>query len=168
MSDSLKLITGHVGIIHYTIKDAAGEILDSTMRTGARAYLHGANNMLPGIEVALAGKEAGAKVSGILKPEEAFGAHDGSEPLRVRRKELPKGHDWKPGMPFATTSSSGERVQLWITAVKGAWIWVTPHHPLAGKEIEYEAQLIRVRVARQIEQDHGHPHGLDGTQGHQH
>ena len=168
MSEQLSLADDHVGILHYTIKNGDGELLDSTLEQGPRPYLHGAKNMLPGLEAALTGKVAGDSLSGTLSPEQAFGAHDGSEPKRVRRKELPKGRDWQAGMPFAVRGDDGQAQQFWVTDVRGAWVWITPNHPLAGQEIHYEVEVVRVRTARQVEIDHGHPHGLDGTQGHQH
>ena len=166
MSNALLLQSGHVGILNYTIKNAEGETLDSTVGQGPRPYLHGADNMLPGLEKELEGKSAGDKLNGVLAPADAFGEHDGSEPQRVKRSELPKGRNWQKGMPFAIKASDGTPVQLWITDVRGAWVWVTPNHPLAGTEVHYEVEVIRVRTARQVEIDHGHPHGLDGTQSH--
>jgi len=168
MSSDLKLSDGHVGILNYTLKNGAGEILDSTAGQGPRPYLHGADNMLPGIEAALAGKTEGDTLTGELSPDKAFGVHDGKDPERIRRNKLPKGRDWKAGMPFAMPDNSGNNAQYWVTDVRGAWVWVTSNHPLAGESVSYEIEVVRIRTAKPVEISHGHPHGLDGTQGHNH
>jgi FKBP-type peptidyl-prolyl cis-trans isomerase SlyD len=168
MSADLTLSDGHVGILRYTLKNAKGEVLDSTEGQGPRPYLHGADNMLPGIEAALAGKSEGDTLSGELSPKDAFGVNDGKDPQRVRRKTLPKGRDWQPGMPFAMKDEGGEVAQFWVTDVRGAWVWITGNHPLAGESVNYEIEVIRVRLAKPVEISHGHPHGIDGTQGHNH
>jgi FKBP-type peptidyl-prolyl cis-trans isomerase SlyD len=168
MSNDLTLTDGHVGILHYSLKNADGELLDSTEGQNPRPYLHGAENMLPGLEEALVGKSSGDSLSGVLSPEQAYGAHDGSDPKRVRKKELPKGRDWQAGMPFAMQGEDSKPQQFWVTDVRGAWVWITSNHPLAGQSVHYEVEVVRVRTARQVELDHGHPHGLDGTQGHHH
>jgi FKBP-type peptidyl-prolyl cis-trans isomerase SlyD len=168
MSADLVLSDGHVGILHYTLKNSQGEVLDSTTGHGPRPYLHGADNMLPGIEAALAGKGEGDTLRGDLSPEAAFGVNDGKEPQRVRRKSLPKGRDWKEGMPFAMKNDGEEAAQFWITDVRGAWVWISKNHPLAGESVSYEIEVIRIRLAKPVEISHGHPHGIDGTQGHHH
>lgn len=168
MSADLSLSDGHVGILHYTLKNGKGEVLDSTAGKGPRPYLHGADNMLPGIEAALAGKNEGDTLAGELDPKDAFGVSDGKDPQRVRRKSLPKGRDWQAGMPFSMKAEGGEVAQFWVTDVRGAWVWITGNHPLAGESVNYEIEVIRIRLAKPVEISHGHPHGIDGTQGHNH
>jgi len=168
MSEPLALADNLVGIIQYTLTDKEGALIDSSVGGPPTAYLHGAANLLPGMEAALTGKSQGDIVKGDLPAKDAFGDHDGSEPQRVLRKELPGNKDWKAGMPLNIRAANDKIVQLWITKVQGAGVWVTPNHPLAGTEVHFEVEVLHVRKAKAIELEHGHAHGLDGNQGHHH
>jgi len=159
---------GMVGIFHYTLHNGDGELLDSSAGRQPMPYLHGAKNIVPGLEAALAGKVTGDEVKVVVAPEDGYGVHDGRDPQRVRRKELPTGRDYLPGMPLRAEVSEGQVVQLWVTDSKGAWVWLTANHPLAGVELHFEVQIVGVRSALPVELDHGHPHGIDGQQGHHH
>jgi FKBP-type peptidyl-prolyl cis-trans isomerase SlyD len=120
------------------------------------------------MEAALAGKTQGDIVTGDLAAKDAFGEHDGSEPKRVPRTELPGNKDWTAGMSMNIRAANDKIVQLWITKVQGAGVWVTPNHPLAGTEVHFEVEVLHVRQAKPVELEHGHAHGLDGHQAHHH
>jgi FKBP-type peptidyl-prolyl cis-trans isomerase SlyD len=165
---SIALSEGHVGVIAFTLTKNDGEQLAASQPNQGHPFLVGANNIIPGLEAALAGKVAGDEVAGTLSAAEAFGESSGKDPERVKRSELPKGRDWKAGMPVHIRASNGDAVPLWITKAQGAWVWVTSDHPLAGIEVEYSATLTMVREATKSENEHGHPHGISGQSGHQH
>ena len=116
----------------------------------------------------MVGKVAGDKLEVVVAAADGYGEHDGKDPHRVRRRELPQGRDYQPGMPLRAEVTEGEFVQLWITRAEGAWVWLTANHPLAGVALHFDVEVIGVRSALPVEMDHGHPHGLDGTQGHHH
>ena len=159
---------GRVGIIHYTLRNGEGEILDSSQGRDPMPYLHGAENIVSGLERALDGKSAGDTVQVILAPADGYGELDDSEPQRVRRRELPGNQDWRIGMSVRVQAVDGGVNQLWISRAEGAWVWLTPNHPLAGMALNFDVSIVGVRSALQVERDHGHPHGIDGNQGHHH
>ena len=159
---------GKVGVFHYTLHNGGGELLDSSAGRQPMPYLHGSKNIIPGLEKALEGKVAGDKVQVVIAPADGYGEHDGRDPQRVKRNQLPVGQDYQPGMPMRAEMGEGEYVQLWVTEVKGAWVWLTANHPLAGVELHFDVDIVGVRTALQVELDHGHPHSIDGTQGHHH
>ena len=165
---NLAIADGLVGIFHYTLKNGDGEVLDSSAGLQPMPYLHGSRNIVSGLERALAGRVTGDKLEVVVAAVDGYGEHDGKDPQRVRRRELPKGRDYEPGMPLRAEVSAGEYVQLWIIRAEGAWVWLTANHPLAGVELHFDVEVVGVRSALQVELDHGHPHGLDGTQGHHH
>jgi FKBP-type peptidyl-prolyl cis-trans isomerase SlyD len=164
----LSLADGMIGIIHYTLHKGDGEIVDSSAGRQPMPYLHGAKNIVPGLEKALEGKVKGDKIQAVIAPADGYGEADGREPQRVRRRELPEGQDYQPGKPFSAEMGEGEFVTLWVTDVQGAWVWITVNHPLAGVELHFDVDVVGVRSALKVELEHGHPHGIDGTQGHQH
>jgi FKBP-type peptidyl-prolyl cis-trans isomerase SlyD len=168
MSSPLTLNDGIVGIIHYTLLHEDGSLIESSVGGPPQPYLHGSQNLIPGLEAALTGKTKGDLVEGQLEAKDAFGEHDGNEPQRVPRNELPPDREWKVGMPLPVRASNGQVIWLWVSKIEGAGAWVTANHPLAGQTVKFEAEVVNVREAKPVETEHGHPHGLDGEQGHDH
>ena len=104
----------------------------------------------------------------VVKPEDAYGAplRAGARP-RQEALELPKGQEWAAGMPIHT-EQDGKPLSLWITEVKGAWIWLTLDHPIAGMTLHFEVQVLGCREATAEEKTHRHAHGVDGHGHHHH
>jgi FKBP-type peptidyl-prolyl cis-trans isomerase SlyD len=152
-----------VVVIHYTMKDNAGKILDSSEGQGPMAYLQGHDNVVPGLEKELAGKTAGAKLSVSVSPADGYGERTGPGPQRVKKKEFGKDADkLRQGLSFRADSSDGTPVTLWITKVEGAWVHVDTNHPLAGETLNFEVKVIEVREGSAEEIAHGHVHGAHG------
>ncbi len=164
---SLALADGRVGIIHYTLKNDDGEVLDSSVGYEPMAYLHGFHNIVPGLENALVGKTTGDTLEVSVPPEDGYGEKQGEGPQRIRRRDLPRDLEPEVGMPLSGEDDDGNQFTLWVTEVKGAWVWVDINHPLAGETLHFEVEVVGVRDALDVEKQHGHAHGLDGR-GHHH
>jgi FKBP-type peptidyl-prolyl cis-trans isomerase SlyD len=104
---------GKVVMFHYTLKNDAGEILDSSSGGDPMPYLHGAQNIVPGLERQMAGKAAGAKFQAVVPPEEGYGVREG-DPQEVPRQAFPPDVELAAGMQFLATDESGEQVPVWI------------------------------------------------------
>lgn len=160
MEDSLR--PGIVGLLDYTLTDEEGQVLETTGGGRLLAYLHGHDNLPAPMEEVLTGlKEGDTFDTTLVAP---FGEASGVEPQAVKRKDLPK--DMRErlhvGMRFSSPGSSGEPVQLWVTKLKGAQVWLTTEHPLAGKNLRFQGTVARVREPSQAELEHGHAHGPGG------
>lgn len=153
-----------VGIIHFTMKDAEGEVLESTVGGEPFAYLHGTGNLPEGLEAALDGKGPGDVVD--VSIVDCFGAVSGVEPLKVKKKELPRGRDYHPGDGLPVELEDGQHIVLYVVESKGAWVTLTRDHPLAGQTLGFEVQVIDVREATRTEKEHGHAHGHGGHEHH--
>jgi len=164
---SLALADGFVGIIHYTLKNDAGEVLDSSDGGEPLAYLHGHHNIVPGLENALAGKTTGDSFNVAIAPADGYGEKQGDGPQRVHRREFPKDFPVEPGRPVPVQTEDGQHLTLWITEAKGAYVWVDVNHPLAGETLHFDVEIVAVREALAVELQHGHAHGVDG-QAHHH
>src|SRR2546423_15694157 len=90
----MEISPGKVVTIEYKLEDDDGKVLDTSAGRKPLVYLHGAGNIIPGLERALAGKAAGDKVQGTVAPEEAYGRRDEQ---RVRKLPLRKLSDKNPG-----------------------------------------------------------------------
>lgn len=160
MSDAIA--PGMVGIIHYTLTDDDGTELDSSRGRMPLAYLHGHNNIVPGLEAELAGKTIGAAFKASIAPKDGYGERQGPGPQAVHRSNFPKDFEATPGMPVRAQAGDGQPVTLWITDVKGAQIYVDINHPLAGKTLHFDVEVVGVREATADEKAHGHAHGPEG------
>lgn len=167
MSAPTTVADGVVVAIHYTLKNDAGETLDSSSGGEALEYLHGAGNIVPGLESALAGKKLGEKFHVVVAPEDGYGARDERGIQRVPKNSFPPGLDLQPGMAFFADGPDGEPVQVWVSAVQGETVVIDLNHPLAGTTLYFDVEIHALRGASAEELAHGHPHGPDGH-GHEH
>jgi len=126
-------------------------------------YLHGFHNVVVGLEKALTGKQVGAAISITLKPEEAYGPRQPDAVQRVPLKHLQLPGKQKPqrgGMAVVQTNKGARKVVILKLGKFNAD--VDFNHPLAGRTLYYEIEVISVRAASADEIAHGHAHGADG------
>ena len=150
-----------VVLFHYTLKDENGVELDSS-GDEPQPYLHGANNLPPGLENAMAGKSVGDSFKTVIPPEEGFGEYQEGAEQEIPRDQFPDDADLEPGVQFFLEAQGGHVLPVWITAVTNNTVKFDPNHPFAGKTLHFECQVTGVREATESELDHGHPHGPDG------
>ncbi len=150
-----------VATLNYVLKNDQGEVMDQS-NDGQFAYLHGANNIIPGLEKALEGKRVGDKVSVTVAPEEGYGERDLGQIQQVPRNMFPADIDIQPGMQFQAQSPDGQMMVVMVTAVNDDTISVDGNHPLAGENLHFEVEIVDVRDASGEELEHGHVHGPGG------
>lgn len=152
-------ITKHkVAAIHYTLRDDAGNVLDSSEGQDPLYYLHGEGNLIPGMEDGLEGKQKGDKTQIDVAPERGYGVRN---PDLV--EEVPKGafggQPVEVGMQFET--NEGELIT--ITSVGPDTVTVDANHPLADQHLHFTVEVMDVRDATPDELAHGHVHGPGGA-----
>ncbi|MGE0114545.1 MAG: peptidylprolyl isomerase [Steroidobacteraceae bacterium] len=147
--------------IHYTLKNDAGEVLDSSEGAEPLAYLQGHGNLIPGLEKALEGKQAGDAVNVSIPPEEGYGVRDEMLIQEVPRSAFEGIPDVEVGMQFHADSNHGPRT-VTVTRVAGETITVDGNHPLADQTLHFAVQIVEVRAASKEELSHGHVHGPGG------
>ncbi|HHJ38783.1 MAG: peptidylprolyl isomerase [Methylothermaceae bacteria B42] len=143
--------------IHYTLKNDAGEVIDSSTGRDPLTYLHGAGNIIPGLEKALAGKDSGEHVDVSIAPEEAYGARNESLIQSVPKAAFEGVDKIEPGMQFQAQTPSGMQV-LTVVEVKDDEVVVDGNHPLAGQTLHFSVDIAEVRDATEEELSHGHAH----------
>lgn len=144
--------------IHYTLTNEQGEKLDSSEGQDPLRYLHGASNIIPGLENALAGKTAGDKVSVTVQPEDAYGEIN-PEMIQIVPREAFEGiDDIQPGMQFQASGPNGQTQVVTIKAVGEEGVTVDGNHPLAGQVLNFDVSIEDVRDATEEEIAHGHVH----------
>lgn len=142
---------------HYTLTNSSGEQLDSSHGEEPLSYLHGAGNIIPGLEAALAGKTAGESFSVTIPPADAYGEIDDSM-VQIVSKKMFDGMDIEIGMQFHADVSHGAGV-ITVTEIQGDDVTVDGNHPLAGETLIFDVNVVDVRQATADEMAHGHIHG---------
>lgn len=157
----MQIAANSVVHMHYTLTDTAGKVIDSSSGGEPLAYLHGAGNIIPGLEKQLTGKTVGDKLSVTVAPEEGYGVRDEKLIQQVPRRAFQGVKDVRPGMSF----SAGQGQNVTVVAVQGDMVTVDGNHALAGQTLKFDVEIMKVREATAEELMHGHVHG-DG--GHHH
>ncbi|MEW6169740.1 MAG: peptidylprolyl isomerase [Pseudomonadota bacterium] len=157
----MEIANQRVAYIHYTLTNDAGEVLDSSREAEPLAYLHGAGNIVPGLESALSGKQAGDRLNVKVAPAEGYGERDEALVQDVPRGAFQGISDIEPGMAFTAQSNRGT-MRVVVTRVAGDVVTVDGNHPLAGETLNFDVEVTEVRPATEEELSHGHVHGPGG------
>jgi len=151
-----------VVLIHYTLTNDSGAVIDSSSGGEPLAYIHGQGNIIPGLEKALEGKQQGDKVSVKVDPKEGYGVRDDALVQSVPRRSFGGVPNIQPGMQFQAQTSQGHTRVVTVTAIKGDMVTVDGNHPLAGENLHFDVEITEVREASAEELEHGHVHGPGG------
>jgi len=153
----MKATRGAVVAMNYTLTDDEGELIDSSEEP--LEYLHGYDNIIPGLEKGLEGAEPGQRRSVVVEPAEAYGETDPDAIITVSSDTVPGGVELIPGQMVVGDTPSGP-VQLTVVEVTDDGIVVDGNHPLAGKRLHFEVEVVDVRAATDEELAEGCPRGL--------
>lgn len=150
-----------VALIHYTLKDNQGELIDSSEGQEPLAYIHGVGQLIPGLEKELEGKVKGDKLSVTIKPEDAYGVRSDELIQDVALSNFDDPKAVQQGVQFQMQSGDSIRIAT-VVEVKGETVVIDLNHPLAGIELNFDVEVISTRPATAEELDHGHVHGEGG------
>ena len=157
----MEIAARKVVTLNYTLTDDDGNVIDKS-EDGSFAYLHGASNIIPGLENALAGKKAGDTLNVSVLPAEGYGERDPGKTQAVPREMFPADAEIEVGMQFHAQGPNGETLVVTAVKVEEDTITVDGNHPLAGVQLNFAVEVIEVREATSEEVDHGHVHGPGG------
>ncbi|MFU4861077.1 FKBP-type peptidyl-prolyl cis-trans isomerase [Pseudomonas aeruginosa] len=148
--------------IDYTLTNDAGDVIDSSAGGAPLVYLHGAGNIIVGLEKALEGKNVGDELSVAIEPEDAYGEYS-AELVATLTREMFEGVDeLEVGMQFHVSAPDGGMQIVTIRDIDGDDVTVDGNHPLAGQRLNFKVKVVDVREANAEEIAHGHIHGEGG------
>lgn len=150
-----------VVMFNYTLKDENGDVIETNQGHDPIAYLHGHDNMMPGVEDAITGKNIGDTFTVTPAPETTYGVRIDNAEQRVPTKHLQGAKVWKPGMTALVHTDQGQR-QVTVVKVGKFMVTVDTNHPLAGRELTFDIEIVDAREATAEEIAHGHAHGAGG------
>ena len=151
----------------YTLTNAEGKVLDQADASHPFMYMQGAHNIIPGLEQALTGKQAGDAAVVTVQPEDAYGEYNEQLTQQVPRQMFGNvpAEQLVVGAQFQAQTNEGVEV-ITIAAVEGDMITIDANHPLAGETLTFDVHILEVRAASAEEMAHGHAHGPGGHHHH--
>ena len=149
--------TKKVVTIDYVLKDEKGELIDQS-QDGSFCYLHGANNIIPGMEDALTGRTKGDEFKLVIEPKDAYGEYNPNMTQTVDRAMFDTNDDIKVGMQFQAQNEQGHMMMITVSKIDGDKITIDGNHPLAGETLHYDIKVVDIRDATDDELSHGHVH----------
>ena len=161
---SLLIGKNSVVSVNYKLTDDDGKVLDSSDGSKPLMYLHGAGNIIPGLEKALVGKGEGDSLKVRIEPAEAYGEVNPDGIKTIERAAFEGVESVEAGMMFEAKSPDGKTQQIRVKKVEGDEVTIDINHPLAGVALNFDIQIVGVREATKEELDHGHTH----EEGHTH
>lgn len=166
MSDpALQIGDDHVVAIRFTAHDDTGTLLESSGDDEPLNYLHGAGNLVPGLEAALVGRRVGDEFEVSLPPAQAFGERSDELVDWLPRENFASVEPLTAGMELALQDDEGNVMPIWIREVETGRVLVDGNHPYSGRTLVYRVSVLGIRTATGEELDHGHPHGGECSHG---
>jgi FKBP-type peptidyl-prolyl cis-trans isomerase SlyD len=146
---------------HYKLTDDDGINIDSSEGKEPLGYLHGAGNIIPGLEKALEGKKVGDSLTVAVTAAEGYGEVQ-KELIQEVPREAFQGIDTiELGMQFEAQTGQGGTVPVTVVAVTDELVTVDGNHPLAGRNLNFDVTIEEVRKASEEELARGHLHDLE-------
>jgi FKBP-type peptidyl-prolyl cis-trans isomerase SlyD len=152
----MQVTQGSVVSFNYKLTDDEGNVLDSNEACDPLTYLHGYDNIIPGLERALDGVDTGYKSEVVVEPADAYGEVSEEAIFEVGKDQFPEGVPVEPGMQFVGETESGDAYFV-VTEVNESGAVVDANHPLAGKTLHFDVEIVDVRPASAEELELGHP-----------
>jgi FKBP-type peptidyl-prolyl cis-trans isomerase SlyD len=159
----MNIAKNRVVSISYTLTDDHNNIIDSASGSEPLDYLHGFENIIPGLERALEGKNQGDQFSVTIPAAEAYGERDNTLIIDVPLDRFRGVDSVKKGMQFHAQTPEGFRL-ITVTNVAGETVTIDGNHPLAGMDLTFDVTINAIREAQAEELAHGHVH----SPGHEH
>ena len=157
----MKIEGNKVVSIDYTLKDDDGNVVDTSNGAEPLVYLHGASNIIPGLENELAGKAVGEELSVRVPPDQGYGVRDDSKKQAVPKAMFGE-EEIKVGAQYHAAGPDGQHLTVTVVDVSDEEVTVDANHPLAGFHLNFDVKVVDIREATQEEIDHGHVHGPGG------
>jgi FKBP-type peptidyl-prolyl cis-trans isomerase SlyD len=150
---------GVVVSLAYTLT-VDGEEMGSATAEEPLEYLHGGENIVPGLEAALQGKRIGDRVSVTVPAEDGYGDYDEEDIDEFDVDEIPGAENLEPGMMVEVEDDEGYIYEGSVVEITDGLVVVDFNHPLSGKTLHFEVEILGMRQADDEELEHGHPHSL--------
>jgi FKBP-type peptidyl-prolyl cis-trans isomerase SlyD len=153
----MEITENSVVSFNYTLRNADGEVLDSSEGQDPLTYLHGNDQIVPGLEIAMIGRKVGDGFSVTVSPEEGYGVQQDALIQTVPRSAFDGIDAIEAGMTFQADGPQGPMV-VRVVSVDDESVTVDGNHDLAGATLNFTIEITEIRAASEQELEHGHVH----------
>ncbi|NIO33175.1 MAG: peptidylprolyl isomerase [Gemmatimonadetes bacterium] len=130
--------------VHYTGKLKDGNVFDTSVRREPLEFTLGESKVIRGVQEAVAGMAVGESKTIQVPPDKAYGAHRRDQVFEVVRGELPATVEPEVGQRFEYRQPDGPAIPLTVTEVTEETVTLDGNHPLAGKELTFDLELVGI------------------------
>ncbi|MBO5100026.1 MAG: peptidylprolyl isomerase [Treponema sp.] len=136
--------------INYTLKDAEGNVIDSSEGKEALEYLHGVGMLIPGMERELEGRQVGEKFNAVIEPKNGYGEYNEAYVCDVPRDRFDTTMEIEVGQQFQADTPTGPMLVKVVKVTEDA-ITIDSNHELAGKTLYFDVEVLEIRDASEEE-----------------
>lgn len=131
--------------VHYTGKLSDGQIFDSSEGKEPLEFTLGQGQLIPGFEKGLIDMKLNEKKTITLAKEEAYGDSNPELIHEVQKTQLPQDMEPQVGMGLVSKTQDGQEMNLIIAEVKEETVIIDANHPLAGKELIFDLEVVEIK-----------------------
>ncbi|AJD47065.1 peptidyl-prolyl isomerase [Isoalcanivorax pacificus W11-5] len=146
MSDDILRVGPQMRItMHFAVRLMDGTEIDSTFERDPATFSWGDESLLPGFERALLGLKAGDRRSMVIEASQGFGDYNEDNVQHFRAEEFGDEADLRPGVVMQFADASQAELPGVIQTVDDEWVTVDFNHPLAGRDLTFEVEILDVQ-----------------------
>lgn len=138
---------GSIVSIEYTLKDDGGKVIESNVGKEPLTYIHGAGQIIRGLEKELYEMKVGEQKNISVKPEEGYGLSDRKAVQEVLREKIPA-ESQRVGATLMTKAPDGRTIPMRIQEIREKTVIVDFNHPLAGRTLNFDVRITEVKMAK--------------------
>ncbi|NKE69678.1 FKBP-type peptidyl-prolyl cis-trans isomerase [Candidatus Manganitrophus noduliformans] len=135
---------GNAVKVHYVGKFEDGTVFDTSKEREPLPFTIGEGEVIPGFEEAVVGMNPGESKKVVIPAENAYGPRHEEMVLVVDRQNLPEGVDPQVGQQYQIPQSDGQSIVVTVTDASDSSVTLDGNHPLAGRELTFEIELLEV------------------------
>ena len=130
--------------VHYTGRLDDGMVFDSSQDRDPLEFEVGGGNIIKGFDSAMVGMQIGDRKTVVVAPEDGYGPHDERLVADVQRTQVPDQIELMVGEPLQVKHESGQVINVTVAAVTDQHVTLDANHPLAGKTLTFEIELVEI------------------------
>lgn len=151
----MQVADNSVVFFHYELRNDQNEVVDTTEGEEPIPYIHGKQQIVPGLEEAMLGHKAGDKFDVCVPPEKGYGLHDEDKLFDVDRALFAGMADLAVGSMCEMTNEQGQPEVVTVAEIGDEVVTVDANHPFAGQVLTFAIEITSVREATETELENG-------------
>lgn len=144
--------------LQYKLSLDDGTTVEFSEEADPLVYLHGHDQIIPGLERGLVGLKVGDKKQITVEPADGYGDYDEDDFDEVPLSEMPEGFQPEVGMLLEVHDEEGDEELAMISEIADDHLVLDYNHPMAGKRLHFDVTVTALRAASPEEVEHGHAH----------